>query len=55
MENIWKSDKHFGKLDILNLLKETRLLIDHYVNKINALDFLYRIPTYLLDFLTAKR
>lgn len=49
-EIIWKSDNYSNKLETLNLPKETRLLIDHYVSEQNALGSRYGMLAYLLGF-----
>ena len=49
-EIIRKSDNYSNKLETLNLPKETRLLIDHYVSEQNALGSRYGMLAYLLGF-----
>lgn len=49
-EIIRKSDDYSNKLELLNLPRETRLLIDHYVSEQNALGSRYGMLAYLLGF-----
>lgn len=47
-EIIRKSKYYSNKLGLLNLLREPRLLIDHYVSEQNALESRYGMLAYLL-------
>ena len=49
-EIIRKSDSYSNKLETLNLPREARLLIDHYVSEQNALGSRYGMLAYLLGF-----
>lgn len=53
-EIIRKSDIYSGKLEALQLPKETRLLIDRYVSEQNALGSRYGMLAYQLGFSDCK-
>ena len=49
-EIIRKSDNYSNKLESLDLPRETRILIDGYVNEQNTLESRYGMLAYLLGF-----
>lgn len=51
---IRKSDEYSDRLDEMDLSKEVRLLIDHYVSEQNALGSRYGMLAYLLGFSDCK-
>lgn len=53
-EIIRKSNVYSNKLEALQLPKETRLLIDHYVSEQNALGSRYGMLAYQLGFSDCK-
>lgn len=53
-EIIRKSDIYSNKLEVLQLPKETRLLIDRYVSEQNALGSRYGMLAYQLGFSDCK-